>query len=74
MKFGRGKRPALLSNKGSRTAMLPSPKAVREITGGTPAQQSLGNYAKLTPSGLADVTQPYDDITEMGIQPAIRDK
>lgn len=68
------KLPKLTANKGSRTAMLPSPKAVREITKGDPVQQSLGNYAKLTPSGLAGMIQPYSDIMNMGIQPAIQDE
>ena len=45
-----------------------------QITKGDPVQQSLGNYAKLTPSGLAGMIQPYDDIRRMGVQPAIKDE
>ena len=70
----KGAKPALIGNKGSRQAMFPSKKAVEQVMKGDPTQQSLSNYAKLTPSGLAGMIQPYDDITNMGIQPAIQDE
>lgn len=76
-KFGKtrsafsGKMPPLTKNKGSRQALLPNRRALNQLLKGDPVQQSLGNYAKLTPSGAAGMDQPYSDITNLGVQPEI---
>jgi hypothetical protein len=64
-------KPKMIHNKGSRQAYLPSRKALNQILKGDPVQRSLGNYAKLTPSGAAGMQQPYSDITNLGVQPSI---
>ena len=63
MKFGNplGRVPRA-KGKGGKQEMLPHRNAMAQLTGGTPEQRSLGNYAKLTPSGLG----PSDDIMAMG--------
>lgn len=38
-----------LIGKNGRQEVLPSRFAMAELTGGSPAQRSLGNYARLTP-------------------------
>jgi hypothetical protein len=64
--------PSLLKNKGAKTIpLLPGRAATRSLA--NPAQQTLGNYAKLTPSGAAGMDQPYSDIMNVGTQPAIQD-
>jgi hypothetical protein len=52
-KFGRPltPQPKKPKGKGLGHAMLPNRAAVAQLTKGDPAQQSIGNYAKLTPSG-----------------------
>ena len=52
-KFGRPlvPQPKKGKGKGLGHAMLPDRRAVAALTKGDPAQQSIGNYAKLTPSG-----------------------
>jgi len=52
-KFGRPLTPPpkKAKGKGLGHAMLPDRRAVAALTKGDPAQQSIGNYAKLTPSG-----------------------
>ncbi len=52
-------------NKGSREQLLPSQHAVETLTKGNPWQRSIGNYAKLTPSG-ANAPTNYQDIIDMG--------
>ena len=64
--------PSPLKNKGSRTMpMLPGRAAANSLS--DPTQQTMGNYAKLTPSGAAGMNQPYSDIMNIGTQPAIQD-
>jgi hypothetical protein len=69
-----GRVPGLLPNKGSRQAMLPSRAALRMLTK-DPTQQSLGNYAKLTPSGAGAMASDYDTLTQgqqgMAVVPAL---
>jgi len=57
-----GKIPGFLPNKGSQQAMLPSRAALRMLR--QPGAQSLGNYAKMTPSGAATIDQPYSGIMD----------
>ena len=45
--------------------MLPSREAVNQLTKGGPMAMSLGNYAKLTPSGAGAPTS-YQTIYDMG--------
>lgn len=51
--------------KGSRQHLLPHANAVEQLTKGDPWQRSIGNYAKLTPSG-ANAPMNYQDIIDMG--------
>lgn len=51
--------------KPSNKAMLPSREAVNQLTKGGPQAMSLGNYAKLTPSG-AGAPASYQTIFNMG--------
>jgi hypothetical protein len=53
------------AGKGSREQLLPGRHAVEELTKGNPWQRSMGNYAKLTPSG-ANAPTNYQDIIDMG--------
>jgi hypothetical protein len=53
-----------LKNKGSREQLLPSRHAMDELTKGNPWQRSMGNYAKLTPSGR-NAPASYQTITDM---------
>lgn len=53
------------ASKGSREHLLPHKDAVAELTKGNPWQRSMGNYAKLTPSG-ANAPMNYQDIIDMG--------
>jgi hypothetical protein len=70
-------KPTAIVNKGSRQAMLPSRAAVRQLTKGDPTQQSLGNYAKLTPSGAGAPGNYPSTIASEGqmtpVSPAIPD-
>ena len=50
---------------GSKQQLLPHKDAVEQLTGGNPWQRSMGNYAKLTPSG-ANAPMNYSDIIDMG--------
>lgn len=52
------------------SAHLPSKRAMRML--GDPTQQSLGNYAKLTPSGAAAMSVPYSTIMDQGEQPEVQ--
>jgi hypothetical protein len=52
------------AGKGGKQEMLPSRHAVSELVGGSPVQRSLGNYAKMTPSG-AGAPGTYQDIQDM---------
>lgn len=61
----------LLANKGSRQARLPSRAALNMLTKGDPSQQTMGNFAKLTPSGAGALGLPYSDITQLGQQPSV---
>jgi hypothetical protein len=54
-----------LHNKGSREQLLPGRHAMETLTKGDPWQRSMGNYAKLTPSG-ANAPLHYQDIIDMG--------
>lgn len=61
MKFGKvlGATPKKAKGKPGQQAMLPSREALAQLTKGSPDQQALGNYAKLTPSGAgAPATYP----------------
>ena len=49
----------------SQQAMLPSRKAVVQLTHGSPEQQSLGNYSKLTPGPTTPMR--YSDIMQEGL-------
>jgi hypothetical protein len=53
MKFGKilGAQPRRPKGKPGRQEMLPSRHAMAQLVGGDPMQRSMGNYAKLTPSG-----------------------
>ena len=51
--------------KGSKEYLLPNRHALAELTKGNPWQRSMGNYAKLTPSG-ANAPTSYQDIIDMG--------
>lgn len=51
-------------NKGSKESLLPHKDAMDQITGGDPWQRSIGNYAKLTPSG-ASAPSSYQSIIDM---------
>ena len=51
-------------NKGSRSELLPSRHAMNTLTKGDPYQRSMGNYAKLAPSG-ANAPTSYRDIMDM---------
>lgn len=61
-------RPTRIVNKGSKQVRLPDKKAMNQLTRGDSVQQSLGNYAKLTPSGASasysDILQQGDDDSE----------
>ena len=61
----------LLKSKASKQVHLPSRRALNQLLKGDPVQQSLGNYAKLTPSGAAGMNQPYSSIADLGIQPDV---
>lgn len=52
-------------NHGSKQQLLPHRNAVEQLTKGNPWQRSMGNYAKLTPSG-ANGPMNYQDIIDMG--------
>jgi len=51
--------------KGSRQEFLPSRFALDKLTGGTPAERTINEYARRTPSGAAAPAR-YQDIEEMG--------
>ena len=53
------------NGKGGREELLPGRHAMAQLTGGNPWQRSIGNYAKLTPSG-ANAPTSYQDIIDMG--------
>jgi hypothetical protein len=53
------------ASKGSRQSLLPHRDAMDQLTKGDPWQRSIGNYAKLTPSG-ANAPSEYQDIIDMG--------
>ena len=53
-----------LKNKGSKEQLLPGRHAMDQLTKGDPWQRSMGNYAKLTPSG-ANAPTSYQDIIDM---------
>lgn len=48
----------------SRQALLPDRRALAQLTKGTPQQQAMSNFAKLTPSGRNGMS--YPDIIAMG--------
>lgn len=52
-------------SKGSKQHLLPHKDAVEQLTKGNPWQRSMGNYAKLTPSGR-NAPMNYQDIIDMG--------
>lgn len=51
--------------KPHKKVMLPSREAVNKLTKGGPMAMSMGNYAKLTPSG-ANAPAGYQTIIDMG--------
>lgn len=50
--------------KGGKEELLPSRHAMAQLQNGDPWQRSVGNYAKLTPSG-ANGPNTYQDIIDM---------
>lgn len=50
--------------KGGGQQLLPGRHAMNTLTKGDPWQRSMGNYAKLTPSG-ANAPATYQDIIDM---------
>lgn len=54
----------LVHNDGKGEALLPSRRAMNQLTKGNPSQRSFQNYAKLTPSGR-NAPLSYQDITDM---------
>jgi hypothetical protein len=46
--------------------MFPDRAALMQVTKGNPMQQSLGNYAKLTPSGASAMAKTYPEIMAEG--------
>jgi hypothetical protein len=58
-----------VKNKGSHQMRLPSPAALRQLSKGDPVQTSMGNFAKLTPSGATALAMPYSGIMAEGQQP-----
>lgn len=50
--------------KGGSEQLLPSRHAMAQVTKGDPWQRSMGNYAKLAPSG-ANAPVSYQDIIDM---------
>lgn len=58
-------RLTLNANKGSRQELLPGRHAMALLTKGDPWQRSMGNYAKLVPSGR-NAPMHYQDIIDMG--------
>lgn len=69
----RSRGPTLTPEKKKRSyqARLPSRQALRMLTKGDPSQTTMGNFAKLTPSGAAAAAMPYTDITQLGQQPSV---
>ena len=69
MKFGnaKGPQPKRPKGKGGKQEMLPNRHAMNTLTGGSPMQRSLGNYAKATPSGVGAPMGPaiMDEDTDM---------
>lgn len=70
MKFGKTSKgsPGVFANrgKGGGAQYLPNRAAVNKLIHGDPAQRSMGNYAKLTPSG-ASAPQTYPAIIALGL-------
>ena len=65
-KFGKPlHNPPKAKGKALGHAMLPNRAAVSQLTKGDPVQQSLGNYSKLTPSGVG-APQSYPAIMAEG--------
>jgi hypothetical protein len=50
--------------KGGQQELLPGRHAMAVLTKGNPWERSMGNYAKLTPSG-ANAPPHYQNITDM---------
>jgi hypothetical protein len=65
-KFGnsKGKPPPIATGKYAKHEMLPNRAALNQLTGGNPEQRSLGNYSKLTPSGIS-APSTYQTIIDM---------
>jgi hypothetical protein len=61
---GTGRLHSMGSMKGSK--MLPMRSALNQLSKGNPEQQSINNYAKLTPSG-AGAPMTYQSIIDMGM-------
>jgi hypothetical protein len=69
IKFGNPlKKAPTAPAKGKSTgqAMLPDRAALSRLTKGNPEAQSLGNYAKATPSGAAAMNKTYPEIMAEG--------
>ena len=64
-KFAKSAGAKPVVGKGSSIEMLPSRHALAQLTHGDPAQRSIGNYARLTPSG-SGAPSTYDTIQKMG--------
>jgi hypothetical protein len=66
-KFGRvlGTQPKRAKGKPGQQEMLPSRHAMSTLVGGSPMDRSLGNYAKMTPSG-AGAPGSYPAIMQEG--------
>jgi hypothetical protein len=66
MKFGKilGPQPRRPRGKLGKQELLPGRAAMSRLVAGDPNQRSLGNYAKLTPSGMSAVEEdtPVTDV------------
>lgn len=68
MKFGKvlGTQPKRAKGKPGRQEMLPSRHAMASLVGGSPMDRSMGNYAKLTPTGAGAMAESYPTIMSEG--------
>jgi len=65
-KVGKGLQPKRPKGKGGGQQMLPSRHAMSTLVGGSPMDRSMGNYAKLTPSGAGAMQSTYPEIMSEG--------
>jgi hypothetical protein len=49
--------------------MLPNREALAKLTGGSDTRQSIGDYAKLTPSGRNGLSSPgVEELSRKGVK------